>query len=554
MSIKKNILGPLKIGFMSLLFILSNNAFATTYYVDAISGSDSNNGTSETQAWKTNDRVSYPHNPYQPGDVISFKRGQTFTDRIYLNGVNGTAENSITFAAYGEGAKPILTVLGTASLIWTNEGNNKWSASSPYTTRLWRNGVEQKRTSNVSFGHAWDEFGGAAGAIWIHDSGKLYYYSVGEPTGTYEIHQKPYAMFIENSSYITIQDLDLRGSSGSVLQIKLSNHCIVKNNVIGKKASSGVWLNTTDHSLVEGNIIDADFTLKYTGMDSYRGTDFRGVSDGVDSKGSYNEIRYNNFINWGHSALQMEGTGLDMAYNNIHHNYFTAKDLEYGRFFAISQRAHNNEIHHNYVEHMKLQSQLSGTDNNLHHNVIVNTTDTSMKSGQEGHAINIAAYTNYPATGNIVEYNTFDNAEGAAVAFIATGQEADDVSGNIVRNNYMHNCGTITDQFRSLYVQNQYPDIRVNTFVGNSIVHDGTTETINFAGNSNNYTVPEFSTLGDKKGWTINSNIAAVPIDDSIGAGNLTLSMVGVNTDGTAVDTPSTANPGAFIMTRGGLN
>ena len=89
MSTKRNISTPLKTGFIGLLFILSNYAFATNYYVDATGGSDSNSGTSEIQAWKTLSKVRSASSGFSPGDVIALKKGVTFKESLFQGSASG---------------------------------------------------------------------------------------------------------------------------------------------------------------------------------------------------------------------------------------------------------------------------------------------------------------------------------------------------------------------------------------------------------------------------------------------------------------------------------
>ena len=77
-----------------------------TYYLDAVSGSDWNNGLSTATAWQTMDRLN--SKAFGAGDKILFKRGQTFTGGFTLNG-SGTATEPLIIAAYGPGNKPVLS-------------------------------------------------------------------------------------------------------------------------------------------------------------------------------------------------------------------------------------------------------------------------------------------------------------------------------------------------------------------------------------------------------------------------------------------------------------
>lgn len=81
------------------------HAANVTYYVDP-NGNDSNNGTSTGSAWKTLSKVSSV--TFVPGDVILFKKGETFSGTLTLKG-SGNSSNYITVDSYGSGNAPILT-------------------------------------------------------------------------------------------------------------------------------------------------------------------------------------------------------------------------------------------------------------------------------------------------------------------------------------------------------------------------------------------------------------------------------------------------------------
>jgi hypothetical protein len=81
-----------------------------TFYVDAQTGDDANDGLSETTAWRTATYafLGMSNLRYGPGDQILFKRGQTFD----LSGGQITISWNKTgygymFGAFGEGAKPV---------------------------------------------------------------------------------------------------------------------------------------------------------------------------------------------------------------------------------------------------------------------------------------------------------------------------------------------------------------------------------------------------------------------------------------------------------------
>jgi len=105
------------IGILILGSILLVNLTAqTTYYVDAISGNNSNNGTSTSTAWKTLSKLS--SSTFSPGSIIKFKAGQTFTGTLVITS-SGTPANPILYEMYGTGALPILDGLGSHYTVYS---------------------------------------------------------------------------------------------------------------------------------------------------------------------------------------------------------------------------------------------------------------------------------------------------------------------------------------------------------------------------------------------------------------------------------------------------
>jgi hypothetical protein len=95
----------------------SPTADGQVFYVDSVHGSDSNTGLSPAQAWQSLSRI--PAAKLQPGDVVAFARGDTFTGSATID-TGGTASAPVTFAAYGTGAAPILTNPGQWNMLVLN--------------------------------------------------------------------------------------------------------------------------------------------------------------------------------------------------------------------------------------------------------------------------------------------------------------------------------------------------------------------------------------------------------------------------------------------------
>lgn len=103
---------------------------AAVYYVSE-SGDDSNDGTSQASPLKTVARVNTVTANAEQRVFVCFKRGDTFRGQL-------SAQNNVTYTAYGEGEKPVLTASGEngadpAKWALFDASNNIWRYSSSLT-------------------------------------------------------------------------------------------------------------------------------------------------------------------------------------------------------------------------------------------------------------------------------------------------------------------------------------------------------------------------------------------------------------------------------------
>jgi len=465
---------------LSLLFFITitvSSLEASTYYID-------NNGSNDTDCKSKDYACTVKHFNYLnsnallkliAGDSVLFKRGQRFYISFSFNDLNGTLKQPISFLAYGEGEKPILTGIKKIYPNWHNEGNGQWSIPLKVkTSRVWYDGKEQKYATL-------DESG--LNIIWRWKNKKFYFSSVSKPKEILQVNSKYYIFYFKNSSYINIENLNIIGGTNASIQVSNSRYLNVKNSIIGKNAGYGIVIKNSSDITIERNIIDSNFKLKYRApLVSKEGN--QGVHDGIDMRGEVSnvEISYNDFINWGHAgfmATTKDPKGI--AYNRIHHNYFTAKDLAYGRAITYSGNTHHNEIHHNYIENIKTQNQLNGHDNYFHHNIIDNVKNTELKKGQQGNGISIEDYA-LSTYNNRIIHNSISNTQGAGIAFIALGKQhtKEHISSNTIGHNYFLNCGSQyiirngkkhKNRFRAIYLPH-YSDVKGQYFYDNAIVSD----------------------------------------------------------------------------------
>ena len=520
---------------LSIFFTLAAPAHAVTYYVDAMNGSDDNPGTAEELAWQSLQQVEDASPAFQPGDIIRFKCGQIFKGRIRYYGPSGTPDAPVTFTSYGVGARPVLTAIDVIPAQWTDLGNNKWStAIDKPTSRLWKDGVEQKKATPVELGHTWDEFGQVAGITWAYDSNTLYFYSETDPSSAVFTGNRQWnVLYIRDKAYIHITGLDLRGAINQDISLPGCDHIAIDHCNIGMYSAGAIDLGDTDNILIERNTVDSGFRLRFEGVESYSGTDNRGVNDAISSfqASRDNEIRYNDFRDWSHADVELElKDDSELTGYRIHHNLFTAPDLSYGRAIAISgTNVHGIEINNNYFYDLITPNQLNGRDNHIHHNWFDTIKDTKLKDGEQGQAITLSPY-NGRVNNNLIEYNTFTDGEGPCVELISYGdEEGDDVSGNTLQNNLFINCGTApwypAGLGKGIYIQ-PYLGMGPNNFY-NNIFSSPFTENTVFHRDAE-VTPGGFNDRDGQDGDSISGNGTLAELAGQ-GAGTLDITTIGVN-------------------------
>ena len=98
-----------------------------TYYIKN-GGNDAADGLTDATAWETITKVNSVQASLVAGDIISFKRGSTWTGVMLTIGKSGLAGSPITYNAYGTGNKPVISGFQTLSS-WTNNGDGRYWAT-----------------------------------------------------------------------------------------------------------------------------------------------------------------------------------------------------------------------------------------------------------------------------------------------------------------------------------------------------------------------------------------------------------------------------------------
>lgn len=93
-----------------------------TYYVDAVNGDDSNDGTSPETAWKTLTKASSIRKLTEGGSIL-LKAGSVWNgEQLKVKNAEGTEENPIVIGRYGDGADPVINGNGAG---WSTSSSSK---------------------------------------------------------------------------------------------------------------------------------------------------------------------------------------------------------------------------------------------------------------------------------------------------------------------------------------------------------------------------------------------------------------------------------------------
>lgn len=438
-----------------------NTTCLNSYYVDAIAGNDANSGTSTSAAWQTTAKVNA--NTYIPGDCILFNRGQTWAGtKLYFTG-SGSAAHPIMVAAYGTGAKPVISARGSvagwdSAANWASQSSNVWISTFTLPNnplRVWLSGQEYIAAPSAS-------------AIdmhyrWFFDSATslLYVYSESNPSSFYNNVEQAFGqdspVVIAGQDYITIRNIDARGGSGAIA-IYGSSHAVIEGCAIGRDSYGGIWvdrktwapaIDNSDYGIVRYNEIDS-------GMRIYDLIRNEITEDGVHIRGHSHhwEVYGNELLDWGHTAigfLQSDGN-FTVTYNKAYSNFISAKDISYGRGFATGGKAAGcqyNEFYGNIVRDTQAPSQIGGDYNLVYNNVIDTVKISPTRTNTTGRGIVLTPAmgqdTAYVSNYNSIHDNIVYNADEAGMEIQdwhhnLSGQDYS-IQYNTVKNNLILNCG-----------------------------------------------------------------------------------------------------------------
>jgi len=260
-------------------FEMAAQAHATTYYVDVVSGNDSNNGTSTSTPWRTIAHVNSW--AFNPGDSILFRAGDIWREQLNIKH-SGSEGSPITFGSYeisaqrGRGNRaspddaPIISGadLGTgwASTTTISPPNSSssvtlWSISEATSTnQVFEDGTRlvSSPASNTM----------SAGSFY-YDNGeeKLYVrtFSDDSPNAhTMEISTRKYAIDeAGGQSYVTLEGLEVADSNDDNIYFNGSTDITISNVSSINAFSEGIRFDVVSKSTILSS------TAAYSGANGF---------------------------------------------------------------------------------------------------------------------------------------------------------------------------------------------------------------------------------------------------------------------------------------------
>ena len=383
-----------------------------TYYVDSISGKDSNPGTSPITPFASIAKVNSL--ALLPGQTVAFKSGDEWHEMLNITR-SGTANAPITYTSYGAGTQPIISAADLTNTAWTPVSGNVWSHAQ--TTNPWMPNYNGQLMTAVASKTAVV----AANEYYWDGSATIYAYSGSDPSHLIEIPQRKSAVISGTAStnganYIVLNNLEVRGAQTYDLQCQGGTTGVI---------ACGYWTIT-------GNTFNA----------SYANELFWLLAENINAPGLF--VNNNVFKNGGSFGIVLGNGGVMnavLSYNQFYNlaqvynpalDSNTQGDAVYGFSQGVGQFQSNVEVAYNNCH--DLGTNINNTFGGCYHpdtvtgwNIHNNVAQNAVMPG-----INIEK-----GTGTTAKYNLLINTgmHQYIAGLSIRGGEGYDVSNMTVENN-----------------------------------------------------------------------------------------------------------------------
>jgi hypothetical protein len=222
-------------------------AEGTVYYVDSVSGSDSNDGLSAESAWQTIEKVNSV--TLAPGNSVLFKKGCTFKGTLNLEG-RGDKDNPIIISSYGDGEKPLIDA-ATDDLDLGIVIDERGYVLDGLAVKI-RNGARSRNGINVSCTYSTVKNCEVYGVDHNDLSDRI--------TNT-SSYTGPTGINVYNSSSVTIEQNYIHDIVGDGIVTNADNRAsaknlVIQNNTLNKIGQDGILINNATGALVQYNVVN----------------------------------------------------------------------------------------------------------------------------------------------------------------------------------------------------------------------------------------------------------------------------------------------------------
>jgi hypothetical protein len=221
------------------------------FFVSSSDGNDSDNGLTEGTAWATCAKVNAQS--FSPGDVIAFKRGDTWTEDPLRPPSSGSAGNPIIFGAYGVGNKPKF------------DANNSTTFADFAFGIVWISGKHHITLQDIEI------INGARDLITVTPG------PGGSPPGSNNITIRRCSLDTTGADWSMISVVNFQeGTGGTSLAEGLTHDILIEENTVANSGWNGVRVNggVTDCQILDNIIHDC----------AHNGIDVKQSRDGLGER------------------------------------------------------------------------------------------------------------------------------------------------------------------------------------------------------------------------------------------------------------------------------
>ena len=329
---------------------------------------------------------------FAPGDTIFFKKGDTWRETLTVSS-SGTSGNSIIIASYGTGDDPIIT--GSDLIIsWSKHDTNIWKATITKQPNIAY--FNNKRGTLITTHECANPY------EWYWASNVLYVYAPGDtdPSATYtspgvEVGARNAPIYLNDKSYITIDDLTVRDGNGILTSNFSANIYIGYSNCVGIVVKNCILERGVHRGITCAASVNAtSITIDNCDIHDNGGHGIY-INDPISSgQISYNTIYQNGWRsyidNHQYDGIQGYLGNVNIFGNIIHDNVSgtAVSDDESHGIYALASKAVMNVYQNTIYNHQNGAGIKTRGSANIYGNMIYNNHLDGIEPGGNG-AVNI---------------------------------------------------------------------------------------------------------------------------------------------------------------------